>query len=42
MALPPRHYGTFGATFSRLKNDVKLNIILCLQGFHVVSEMTAL
>jgi hypothetical protein len=42
MALLLCHDGSFGATFLGLKNRVKLNLSLFLQGFNVVSEMTAL
>ena len=31
-----------GDVFYRFKNWLKLNSVLCLQGFRVVSEMTAL
>jgi hypothetical protein len=42
MALLLCHCDAFGATFGGLENGVKLNPVLCLQGFHVVTEMTAL
>jgi hypothetical protein len=42
MALLLCHCGAFGATFHRLKNRVKINLLLCLQGFHAIPRMTAL
>jgi hypothetical protein len=42
MALLLCHCDAFGAVFYRFKNQLKLNPFLCLQGFHAVSEMTAL
>jgi hypothetical protein len=41
MALLVCHCDAFGATFHRLKKGIKVILILCLQGFHVVPEIAA-
>jgi hypothetical protein len=41
MALLLCHYGAFGATFRGLKNGVKLNLVLCLQGVRAVFGIAA-
>jgi hypothetical protein len=42
MALLLCHCDAFGATFSGLQNGLKLNLVLCLQGFHGVPGIAAL
>jgi hypothetical protein len=41
MALQQCHSDAFGAVFSRLQNGVKVNPVLCLQGFHDIPGIAA-
>jgi hypothetical protein len=42
MALPLCHCGAFGATFRGLKNGLKVNLAVCLKGFHAIHGIAAL